>query len=69
MVTSQVNCPQLGTADTNLLPWREEGPFMGCQDVMGVHGHVRGLLLSNTVKIKRLEPRSYRQERNFINKC
>jgi hypothetical protein len=33
-----------------------------------VQGHVRGLLLSNTLKIKRLENQSYRKERNFIDR-
>jgi hypothetical protein len=36
--------------------------------VTRVQGHVRGLLLSNTLKIKRLENQSYRKERNFIDR-
>jgi hypothetical protein len=48
--------------------WREEGPFVDHQDVTGVHGCVKGLLLSNTLKNKRLEQRSCTQEGNFIDK-
>jgi hypothetical protein len=32
------------------------------------HGHVRGLFLSNALKIKRSEHQGCRQERNFIDK-
>jgi hypothetical protein len=35
---------------------------------MGVHGRVTGLLLSNTLKIKKQEHQSYRQERNCIDR-
>jgi hypothetical protein len=60
MVTSQADCLWLGTADTNLLFWREEDPFV----VAKMHGHeisqgsIDGLMGScsqNTLKHKRLE--------------
>jgi SRSO17 transposase len=35
---------------------------------MGVHRCIRRILLSNTLKIKRLEHWSYRQERNFTDR-
>jgi hypothetical protein len=52
MVTSHADCLWLGTANTDLSPWREEGPFVvtnmsGAQDVMGESTDVlRGCLLS-----------------------
>jgi hypothetical protein len=74
MVISQTDHLRLGTADTNFSPWREEGPFMvtkmsQTQDVTGESmDALKDSCFQNTLKNKRLEPWSYRQERNFLDR-
>jgi hypothetical protein len=73
-VTSQANCPLLGTANTKVSPWIEEDPFMvakmsWARDVTGESMDVlMDFCSQNTLRNERLEHMSYRQERNFTDK-
>jgi hypothetical protein len=61
MVTSQADCLQLGTADTELSPWREERPVLVAKmprvrDVTGESTDIlKGSCSQNTLKNKRMD--------------